>query len=202
MLSSQRPPAACATAGRDGSAGHLTAGYNERLDALQAAVLRVKLPRLDGWNTARRAAAARYRCLLAGAVELLEVHEQSDCVYHLFPIKVRERDALARRLAERGIETGVHYPVAVVDQPPLQAGAVDAPVARDWAARELSLPIFAELTGTEVEIVASAVAASLTSGGVRFDRRHRTSHDGEPVDELRGELRVTGSPVRRAWLRR
>lgn len=148
--------------GRHGGPLHLAAGYNERLDGLQAALLRVKLGHLDTWNAARRAIAAEYRERLTGVVEMLEESADSPCVYHLFPVRVPDRDALAGHLAAHGIATAVHYPLALCDQPALpQLADVDAPAARDWAARELSLPMFAELTESEVELVATAVTMAM-----------------------------------------
>jgi dTDP-4-amino-4,6-dideoxygalactose transaminase len=135
---------------------HLSGGYNERLDGLQAAALRIKLRHLDDWNAARRALAAQYASALADSVELLE--DRSGCVYHLYPVRVGDRDGLARRLADEGIGSGVHYPLSLPEQPALQMlHSHDAPVARDWAARELSLPIFPELTPDELSAVAEAV---------------------------------------------
>jgi dTDP-4-amino-4,6-dideoxygalactose transaminase len=144
--------------GRYGSPEHTAVGYNERLDGLQAAFLRVKLSHLDAWNSARRSHAQRYGERLAGAVELLAEGPDSPCVFHLYPVRVPERDQLARALASRGIATGIHYPTALQDQPalPMLAGS-EAPVARDWAARELSLPIFPELESEELDRVATRV---------------------------------------------
>ncbi len=148
--------------GRDGGPGHKSGGYNERLDGLQAALLRVKLEHLEGWNAARRSLAAAYRERLADVVELLHERADSPCVYQVFPIRISERDALAASLAADGIATGVHYPRALPDQPSLsQLAGADVPIARNWAARELSLPIFPELTAHELELVATAVARRL-----------------------------------------
>jgi dTDP-3-amino-3,4,6-trideoxy-alpha-D-glucose transaminase len=145
----------------DGSA-HVVAGYNERLDGVQAAILRIKLDRLDAWNGARRAVAERYAGELAGSVELLEVRGESECVYHLFPIRTADRSELAARLGAAGIASGIHYALALPDQPALtMLRGADAPVARDWAARELSLPIFPELTDVEIDSVTGAVARAL-----------------------------------------
>ena len=148
--------------GRLDGSGHQLAGYNERLDGLQAAVLRIKLGHLDSWNAARRVLAKRYAAQLGDSVELLEERPGSECVYHLFPIRTADRDGLARQLAADGIACGIHYPLALPDQPalPVLRGAC-APVARDWAARELSLPIFPELTGAELESVTDAVTHAL-----------------------------------------
>ncbi len=161
--------------GRDRDREHLIAGYNERLDGLQAALLRVKLKYVDGWNAERRRLAARYRSLVSDAVgdeaaEPLAEHPASPCIYHLFPIRVGDRDGLARALGAAGIATGVHYPRAVVDQPALQQllqpsgrpiGESLVPVARDWAGRELSLPIFPGMRNEELEAVVTAIRAAL-----------------------------------------
>lgn len=148
--------------GRDGDRRNLLIGYNERLDGLQAALLRVKLPHLERWNAERRSLASRYRELLKH-VELLAETPETPCVYHLFPIRTKHRDALAADLRGRGIETGIHYPLALPDEPVLHEHCrAEAPIARDWAARELSLPLFAELTEQELETVATAVNAALS----------------------------------------
>jgi dTDP-3-amino-3,4,6-trideoxy-alpha-D-glucose transaminase len=138
---------------------HVIAGVNERLDGLQAAFLRVKLPHLDGWNTSRRRWADAYREQLGDDVGLLEDRGAS-CVYHLFPIRVPDRDALRARLSENGVETGVHYSPALHHQPPFAAlkQQAELPVAEAWAAGELSLPIFPELTPREIERVVAACA--------------------------------------------
>jgi dTDP-3-amino-3,4,6-trideoxy-alpha-D-glucose transaminase len=135
---------------------HLLAGVNERLDALQAAVLRVKLPHLDGWNESRRRHALIYSELLDGHVQLLGERPEQSCVYHLFPIRTIDRDELRTRLNEAGVETGIHYTPAVHEQPPLanERRAESFPVASAWAAEELSLPIFPELHRSEIERVA------------------------------------------------
>jgi dTDP-4-amino-4,6-dideoxygalactose transaminase len=139
---------------------HEVVGPNERLDGVQAAWLGVKLAHLDAHNAARRAHAARYRAALGRAVEVLEEWEGGHCVYHLMPIRVPDRGALGGALAQLGIATGVHYPVAIPDHPALaELRGADVPVARDWAARELSLPMFPELSEGEVDAVAEAVLA-------------------------------------------
>ena len=144
--------------GRASGPAHELAGYNERLDGLQAAFLRVKLPHLDAWNAARRRHAAAYRSLLGGSVRLLEERAESPCVYHLFPIRIPDRAERATALAAAGVATGVHYPLAVPDQPPFaDAAAGDFPNARAWAREELSLPVFECLERHELEQVAAAV---------------------------------------------
>ena len=143
---------------------HVELGYNERLDGLQAALLRVKLAHLDSWNEARRAHAAQYRQLLGGEVKLVEERPESPSVHHVFPARFECRDAVARMLSEYGIETGVHYTPPVHQHPawgesPLRHGAV--PFAEAWAAEELSVPMHPDLTPDQIERVAEAVHAVL-----------------------------------------
>jgi dTDP-3-amino-3,4,6-trideoxy-alpha-D-glucose transaminase len=139
---------------------HVELGYNERLDGLQAALLRVKLPYLDEWNDARRSHAAHYRRLLEPGVTLLEERLESPCVYHLFPARFENRDGVTRTLREHGIETGVHYTPAVHQHPAWASSTLrhaEVPNAEAWAAQELSLPMHPDLTPDEVEHVAEAV---------------------------------------------
>ena len=141
---------------------HVELGYNERLDGLQAALLRVKLSHLDGWNEARREHAARYRALLAPGIRLLEERSDSPCVYHLMPARFDDRDGVAVGLRQRGIESGVHYAPAMHGHPALRTHVVGTgsfPAAEAWAAEELSLPMHPDLTTDEVEYVARAVNA-------------------------------------------
>lgn len=140
---------------------HIDAGFNERLDGLQAAFLRVKLDGLDESNAARRGWAASYMEVLPDSCTPLEEEERGECVYHLFPVRVARRDQVRACLRDRGIDTGVHYWPAVPDQPPFaDAGTPDVPNARQWSEQELSLPMFPELTELEVRSVAEALAAA------------------------------------------
>jgi dTDP-4-amino-4,6-dideoxygalactose transaminase len=138
-------------------------GVNSRLDELQAALLRVKLPHLDAWNDARRARAERYLAELAGVDLILPVvTEGIEPVWHQFVVRTGDRDALRRRLAEQGIATMAHYPVPPFAQP-VYAGTHprDAfPVARQLAAEVVSLPISPTLTDEQQ----SAVIAALRGG--------------------------------------
>jgi dTDP-4-amino-4,6-dideoxygalactose transaminase len=143
---------------------HVEAGFNERLDGLQAALLRVKLPHLDAWNRARRAHAERYRVLLPEPVRPFREQPHGVCVYHLFPVRVAERDRFRAELRSRCVATGLHYTPSVPDLPPFsgERGADgEFPEARSWAAQEVSLPMFPELTVEEVERVALAAASAL-----------------------------------------
>jgi dTDP-4-amino-4,6-dideoxygalactose transaminase len=147
---------------------HVEIGYNERLDGLQAALLRVKLEYLDGWNAARRDRAAEYRQLLAPGTRLLDERPETPCVYHLFPARFEDRDRVAPVLRAAGIETGMHYPHAVHQHAawtgsPLRHG--DLPMSEAWAAEELSLPMHPELTSLEMQRVADAVETAQVMRG-------------------------------------
>jgi dTDP-4-amino-4,6-dideoxygalactose transaminase len=144
---------------------HLTTPLNRRLDTIQAAVLRVKLPRLDDWNRRRQELAEAYRESLVGAPVILPPTEQPGRhVYHLFVIEVEERDALRTALAADGIETGIHYPIPLPRQPALQALGYqpDAFPNTDYLAQHsLSLPMFPELQPSHVEYVSAAIRRHL-----------------------------------------
>jgi dTDP-4-amino-4,6-dideoxygalactose transaminase len=151
--------------GQKNKGEHVVAGFNERLDGLQAALLRVKLPHLDAWNASRRSRAMAYREALGNAVALLGERPSTPCVYHLFPVRSRDRDGLASRLAKAGIQTGIHYSPSVPRQPPIAgriSGPVNVPEAEAWAAEELSLPMFSELSDAEIDRVAEACVTALT----------------------------------------
>jgi dTDP-4-amino-4,6-dideoxygalactose transaminase len=151
---------------------HPVVGYNARLDELQAAVLRIKLRRLAGWNARRQAIAAYYNDLLAGTdVITPEIPSDGRHVFHLYVIRVPggRRDALRKALTDRGIGTGVHYPVPVHLQEACEFLGYrrgDLPVTERLADEVLSLPIYAELTDAEVEIVAAEVRECLVESGV------------------------------------
>ena len=140
---------------------HEFVGYNFRMEGIQGAVLGVKLKHLDGWNDLRRAHAARYGELLgASGLTLPRVMPYARHVYHLYVVRSEARDELQRRLAAAGVQTGVHYPVPVHLQPAYAAlghRPGDFPEAERQAASVLSLPMFAELTGEQIERVAEAV---------------------------------------------
>ncbi len=153
---------------------HLELGFNERLDGLQAALLRVKLPHLDAWNEARRSHAQRYRELLSADVTLLEERAESPCVYHLMPARFENRDSVAAALRAQGIETGIHYAPAMHGHRALQGIATvggEIPVAQGWAAEELSLPMHPCLSADELEYVGEVVLEAITTtaraGGAR-----------------------------------
>ena len=147
---------------------HTTIGWNSRLDTLQAAVLRVKLPCLPGWNEARRAHAKRYNELLAGlSVRLPREAPWAKAVYHLYVVEVDRRDACWAYLRAKGVMAQVHYPTSVHLQPcyaDLGHHPGDFPVAEAAKDRMLSLPMYPELTDTQMRTVADALAAFLRQG--------------------------------------
>ena len=138
---------------------HVELGWCSRLDEIQAAMLRVKLRYLDAWTDARRRIAARYDAILAGLPLGLPVERPgAHHVYHLYTVRHHERDTLAKRLAELGIGTSVHYPLPVPGQPMFGGGGETEWPAAWRAAREvLSLPCFAEMTDSEIAAVGAAV---------------------------------------------
>ncbi len=136
-------------------------GSNSRLDEVQAALLRIKLPLLDGWNEKRRAHAAAYAEGLAGAAVKLPSHDPETVpVYHLFILRSEHRDELTKALAERGIATGIYYPVPLHLQKVYKSlGYVqgDLPVAEHLCDRTFAIPMFAELEADEIERIIEAV---------------------------------------------
>lgn len=144
---------------------HVLAGYNERLDTVQAAVLRRKLPHLDAWNASRRAAAAAYAERLAQLELDLPVEaDDREHVWHLYVVRSGERDSIRAALAEAGVATGLHYPLPLHLEPVL-AGLGhrrgDFPVAEDWSFRGFSLPMFAGIEEREVAAVSRALAGAI-----------------------------------------
>lgn len=147
--------------GREGKYEHSFVGYNERMDTLHAAVLNVKLPHLNAWNDARRAHAADYDRLLDGAkVVKPTVAENCTHVYHLYVIRHPDRDALQKVLSEKGIATGVHYPLPLHLQPAYASLGYkqgDFPETERAAKSILSLPMYPELSAQQVEEVSRAI---------------------------------------------
>lgn len=145
---------------------HVVLGANERLDGLQAAMLRVKLRGLEAANGARRQHAATYRERLDGSVQLLEERAITPCVYHLFPVRVARRDEVAMRLRASGIGVGMHYSRSLHRHEALRDRMVvpsELPSADAWAAEELSLPMSPKLTPAEIDRAADACLAALVA---------------------------------------
>ncbi len=138
---------------------HVEAGVNSRLDDLQAAVLRARLPLLSPATIRRRALAARYRQLLPASLRTIRERDPGH-VYHLFPVLAPERGALQAHLSAAGIETMVHYPAALTTQPAFAAFVShECPVAVSAAGQLLSLPLAPRLTDDDIVRVADEVAA-------------------------------------------
>ena len=142
---------------------HDLEGYNSRLDAIQAGVLRAKLPFLAEWNRKRREVAVGYHQLLQPLAEIIMPPYEpssSNAVYHLYVIRSKDRDSLQRHLAEAGIGTGVHYPVALhLQKAYLDMGYKegDFPISERAAAEVLSLPMYPQLRLEQQQRVAKEV---------------------------------------------
>ncbi|MBY5818576.1 DegT/DnrJ/EryC1/StrS family aminotransferase [Rhizobium leguminosarum] len=147
---------------------HLLKGFNYRMDAIQGAILRVKLRHLEAWTEARRMHARRYSSLLAGSTVLTTPVEAADRrhVYHVYAIRSRDRDGLQRLLSAEGIPCGLHYPIPVHLQKAhadlgYQAG--DFPVSEAAAREVLSLPIYPEMPVRHVDQVVAALEYAYVS---------------------------------------
>ena len=156
---------------------HDRIGMNARLDAVQAPVLRAKLRRLDAWNAARRAAADRYRELLADVegIRAPVVRAGNEDVWHLFVVQVEERDRVLAELTAAGVGVGIHYPVPVHLTGRIRVLGLSAgqfPVAEMAADRILSLPMFPHLTADQQELVVAAVQTAV--GATRDERGQAT----------------------------
>lgn len=141
---------------------HDVEGYNGRLDAIQAGLLKVKLSYLPQWNAERRARAAEYNRLLASSDTIVCPYEPSwsRSVYHLYVIRSEDRDGMIQHLKSAGVGTGIHYPIPLHMQKAyswLHYQPLDFPVARQIAAEILSLPMFPQLTAEQQSNVAMEV---------------------------------------------
>lgn len=141
---------------------HEFEGYNGRLDAIQAGILRIKLKHLPNWNEKRRQNAYQYNELLNGANNVVVPYEPawSKAVYHLYIIRTQKRDDLQRYLSENGINTGLHYPIPIHLQNAyknLNLPNGDYPITEKVAQEILSLPMFPNLTVEQIEYVSEKV---------------------------------------------
>lgn len=140
---------------------HDIKGFNHRLDTMQAAVLQVKLPYLDGWNEQRRRAAATYERLLAGLpIVTPSVLDDVEHIYHLYVVRLENRGALQEALQDAGVATGLHYPVPIHLQPAYQELGYkrgDFPITEAYAETILSLPMFPELDDQKVAYVVDLI---------------------------------------------
>ena len=145
---------------------HEVLGVNSRLDTLQAVVLSAKLRRLAEWNAARRVAAARYEELLSGCDAVIRPRtlDGNEHVWHLYTVRVPERDRALKELHAAGIGAGIHYPVPIHLTPAFSSlGHVQGsfPVAERSARELLSLPLYPEITTAQQERVVSVLMSAL-----------------------------------------
>lgn len=144
---------------------HEMEGVNSRLDGLQAAILGAKLPHLEGWSKARRAAAALYTSILKPkGVRIVEELPGSESVYHLYVVRVPGRDRVMDALKAAGIDAGVHYPVPLHEQPAYRHLGMkpgDLPVTSQAAKEILSLPIYPEIGKARIERVCAELLKAL-----------------------------------------
>lgn len=147
---------------------HSIEGYNGRLDAIQAGILKVKLAKMPEWTTLRQDAAARYANLLAeSGARLPEVAEGRTAVWHLYVIRVADRDGLMKALGAEGIGTGIHYPIPLHLQEAYKSMGYqegDFPVTERVAREIVSLPMFPQLTAEQQQRVASEVRKFVLAG--------------------------------------
>jgi dTDP-4-amino-4,6-dideoxygalactose transaminase len=147
---------------------HDLEGYNGRLDAIQAGILRVKLRHLGQWNERRRECASRYQKLLGGASEAIRLPFEpswSKAAFHLYVVQVQHREQLQKQLGEAGIGTGIHYPIPLHLQKAykhLGYHEGDFPVSEKAALQILSLPMFPGLTSAQQERIAQQVLDSVS----------------------------------------
>lgn len=137
-------------------------GHNSRLDEIQAAILRVKLPRLDEWNDRRRALAKRYNDALADVLTVPRYKTDEGAIYHLYIVQSEERDKMTKKLGEKGIATGVYYPVPLHLQKAfgdLGYRKGDLPVGEYLSERTFALPMFPEMTEEEQDYIIESVRA-------------------------------------------
>jgi dTDP-4-amino-4,6-dideoxygalactose transaminase len=140
---------------------HSAVGYNNRLDSLQATILRVKLRYLDDWNAKRRKAAELYREMLSDAAVVLPEEIQGVFhVYHLFVIGHRRRDEMLAFLREKNIFCGIHYPLPLNQQKPYRSMRTipnGVPVTADLSTKIISLPMYPEISETQIANITEAI---------------------------------------------
>ncbi|MEI6127106.1 MAG: DegT/DnrJ/EryC1/StrS family aminotransferase [Pseudomonadota bacterium] len=141
---------------------HEMIGWNGRMDGIQGAILSVKLQHLQAWTDARRGHAALYNKLLGGAagVQLPFEADYAKHVYHIYPIRIQNRDALIDALAAKGISSGIHYPVPLhLTEAYAHLGYKKGsfPVSEKCAGELVSLPMFPELNQEQIEFVVTAI---------------------------------------------
>jgi dTDP-4-amino-4,6-dideoxygalactose transaminase len=149
---------------------HDVEGYNSRLDAIQAGILRIKLGYLTAWNEKRQECARRYAELFGSAdadIRLPFEPSWARPVYHLYVIRVQNRDSLQKHLAQAGIGTGIHYPIPLHLQKAYESMGCEAgsfPIAEEHASEIISLPMFPNLTVQQQERVVSEIGDFILPG--------------------------------------
>lgn len=141
---------------------HAHLGFGFRIDTLQAAILHAKLPHLEDWTNRRRAHAAHYNRRLSGVVRTPHEATSSRHVYHIYPVRTSQRDALRKHLESAGVSVNVHYPIPVHLQPAykfLGKGKGSFPVTEKCTEELLSLPLYPDLTAAQVDFVCDQVLA-------------------------------------------
>lgn len=146
---------------------HDVVGWNDRMDGVQGAILSAKLKHLPAWNEARRKNAQLYTRLLSGADGVIVPREADVAkhIYHIYAIRVKNRDKLMNALAERGISCGIHYPIPIhLQEAYLSLGLKKGsfPVAEKCAEEFLSLPMYPELTEEQIQYVAAEIKKYLS----------------------------------------
>lgn len=142
---------------------HEMIGYNSRMDELQAAILRVKLRRLDAWNAARRENAARYRRLLGGSACVLPAeHGRGSHAYHQFTLRSARRDAMREALTRAAIASAIYYPIPLHHQPVYESehGGLSLPVSEEAARMVFSVPVYPQLTAEQIERVCEVLLSA------------------------------------------
>lgn len=145
---------------------HEIIGHNFRLDTVQAAILNVKLPYLDGWNDARRKHAAYYNSKLSGLAGVVtpQIAEYCQSVFHLYVVQVPNRTKVQQAMQEANVQTGIHYPLPIHLQPAykdLGHRPGDFPVSEKLAEKILSLPMYAELTEAQQDRVVKVLVDTI-----------------------------------------
>ena len=152
--------------GRTSKYEHQVVSFNWRIDALQAAILHAKLPYLEGWNRRRHEIALKYNELLKDSgAQLPVIDEDFGSVWHHYAISISNRDEVQKKLKEKGIETGIHYPIPLHIQPAyqfLEYEAGDFPMSETVAETTLSLPMYPAMTDEQVHHVAEMLLGVLS----------------------------------------
>ncbi|MBH30791.1 MAG: erythromycin biosynthesis sensory transduction protein eryC1 [Candidatus Marinimicrobia bacterium] len=145
-----------------GKHDHEIGGVNSRLDGIQAAVLSVKLQYIDEWNVRRSEIGKHYTDALTGIGDLAtpKIHPMAKHIFHVYTVRIQKRNSLKEHLSNKGISTGIHYPVALPFLRPfenLTYTEKHLPIASDYQDKILSLPMYPELTAVQIQSVISAV---------------------------------------------